>query len=277
MKVNVKAQDKTIRDFGKQWTTYDYDEGYYQDNDSLQDKLGPVLDLRDLRGKRVADVGSGTGRCVHMFLDAGAEHVYALEPSEAFDRLKLNTAPRSDRITYLRGQGQELPPGLELDYVFFIGVLHHIENPAPALQAAKMALREGGRLIVWVYGKEGNRLYLALVTPVRFVTRRLPHHVVAAMARFMNLLLDCYMFACRFLPLPLHDYLNHYLSKCSRRVRFLTIYDQLKPETSVYYCKDDIIHMVQSQGFVGVTAYHFKGYSWTVVGAKARPHVSAGS
>jgi SAM-dependent methyltransferase len=39
-----------------------------------------------------------------------------------------------------------------------IGVLHHITDPKPSVEAAYKALRPGGHFLVWLYGKEGDNL-----------------------------------------------------------------------------------------------------------------------
>lgn len=108
----------------------------------------------------MADIGSGTGRIVNMLLDAGAALVLAVEPSDAMEVLKQNTASRADRITYLRGSGETLPANLKLDLVVSIGVLHHVPNPDPIVRAAYDALASGGFLVIWLYGRDGNEAYL---------------------------------------------------------------------------------------------------------------------
>ena len=62
------------------------------------------------------------------------------------------------------------------------GVLHHIPDPRPVMEAARRALRPGGRMAVWIYGREGNEAYLALAEPVRALTTRLPHAALSALA-----------------------------------------------------------------------------------------------
>ena len=95
-----------------------------------------------------------------MLLALGAAHVTAVEPSDAFDVLKENTTKDADRITYVRGRGEDLPREPKLDVVVSYGVLHHIVDPAPVVDAAFQALAPGGRMIVWIYGWEGNAAYL---------------------------------------------------------------------------------------------------------------------
>lgn len=150
-------KDQTINDFGEQWTAFRDNPGYYGSADLLADLFGPLLSLDEVKGKRIADIGSGTGRIVNMLLDAGADRVVAVEPSDAMLVLKDNTAARAERIDYLQVPGDQLPPDLGLDYVVSMGVLHHIPEPAPVVRAAYAALRPGGRCIVWLYGYEGKR------------------------------------------------------------------------------------------------------------------------
>ena len=158
---------RTIRDFGEQWQAFQANEGYYGSLKLFADILGPLLAPEALHGCRVADVGSGTGRIVKMLLEAGSAHVTALEPSPCFDVLQRHVAGYGDRVECLNTTAHRLPARGDLDYVFSIGVLHHIPDPAPTVRAAFSALKPGGRIVVWLYGREGNELYLALAGRLR--------------------------------------------------------------------------------------------------------------
>src|SRR5689334_4867209 len=117
---------RTIDDFGDQWTRYTANDGFYASLELLADIFGPLLALDALKGKRVAEIGSGSGRIVSMLLAAGAGHVTALEPSRAIRVLQDNTHREANRITYLQCRGEELPAKPAHDIVVSIGVLHHI-------------------------------------------------------------------------------------------------------------------------------------------------------
>src|ERR1700760_2051290 len=110
-------KNQTIGDFGEQWTKFRDNSDYYASTELFADLLGPLYSLDELKGKQVADIGSGTGRIVNMLLDGGAKHVVAVEPSAAMEVVKENTAARADKIEYLKLPGDELPAGLELDLV----------------------------------------------------------------------------------------------------------------------------------------------------------------
>jgi SAM-dependent methyltransferase len=264
----MDLKSKTIQDFGEQWLEFRDNPGYYGSIELLRDIFGPLLKVEEVRGRRVAEIGSGTGRIVNMLLDAGADQVVALEPSDAMLVLKQNTSTRKDRIQYLREVGDQLPPGMNLDLVVSIGVLHHIPEPDQVVRSAYHSLKSGGRILVWVYGREGNEAYLRIAEPLRGVTTRMPHWMLKAVSLVLLQPLNCYIAACRFLPLPMRDYMRGVLAKFSYSVRKMTIYDQLNPAYAKYYTRDQAISLLRASGFQDIQYHHRHGYSWTVSGVK---------
>lgn len=262
------ASRKTIEDFGEQWLKFPDNPGYYGSARLLADIFGPLLPIDQLAGLRVADIGSGTGRIVNMLLDVGAKHVYAIEPSAAMNVLQMNIAARAERVTCIADVGERLPADLGLDLVVSIGVIHHIPDPSVLLRAAYAALRPGGKLLIWVYGKEGNEGYLRIAVPLRRLTTRIPHGVLVAISHVGVVALDLYIWLCRFLPLPMRTYMREVLARFPRVTRRTTIYDQLNPEYAKYYTQAEARDLVASAGLDEVKVYHRHGYSWTVIGTK---------
>ena len=188
MATEQDLEELTIRDFGEQWQRYQIDDGYYASKNLLADIVGPLFDLADLEGKTVCDIGSGTGRIVNMLLDWGAHQVTAVEPSKAAEVLARNTQGKNVRI--INAPGDRIPPDVNADYVFSIGVLHHIADPAPVVQAAHTALVPGGKILVWLYGFEGNEAYLRVIEPIRKITPKLPDTALIGICHLLNLVLD---------------------------------------------------------------------------------------
>jgi SAM-dependent methyltransferase len=265
-----RIRDKTITDFGEQWTYYRDNEGFYGSQELFADILGPLLPADALVGKRVAEIGSGTGRIVAMLLRAGASHVTAVEPSRAFDVLLENMRPFQGRVSLIHGVGEQLPPSGTLDAVFCIGVLHHVPDPAPIVKAALRALKPGGRAVVWLYGREGNALYLAFLNMLRVFSRTAPHWMLVSLTWLLYLPLAVYIRLCRWLPLPLGKYMTEVIGKMSPAKRRLVIYDQLNPEYAKYYRREEAIALLADNGFKHVVAHHRHGYSWTVMGTKSQ-------
>lgn len=268
MNTTEHLRDQTIEDFGVQWTTYTTHVGYHGSAEWIQDQLGTLFSLKDLKGKRVADIGSGTGRIVDIILDHGADHVIAVEPSRGFEYLKKRTAARADRITYINGRGETLPADAQIDVCIAFAMLHHVPDPKPIVDAAFNALKPGGKMITWLYGLEGNATYLAWVEPLRKITIRLPHWALVAVCQILLWATDAYALLCRVFPLPLRDYMLDSFRRFTRERRRLVIYDQLNPAYAKYYNRDEAYSLLKDSGFTNIQLDHHKGYSWTVIGTK---------
>lgn len=266
--VGRQLGERTIRDFGDQWTADPSNEGFYGSLELLSDALGSLLSPADFAGARVGDIGSGAGRIVRMLIAAGAEHVTAVEPSRGVEALRRNVAEFGERVRVVHGPGEALPADLSADFVTAIGVIQFIPDPFPVLRAARAALRPGGRVVIWVYSAEGNRCYRAVLGALRSVTPHLPHAALSALSSVLTLLLDVYTFACRWLPLPLRDYLLQVLSKCTREKRKYTIYDQLNPSFVKFYRRAELVELLEHCGFEDVRVHDRHGYSWTAVAVK---------
>jgi SAM-dependent methyltransferase len=261
-----ELQLRTVRNFGEQWTKYVENDGYYGSKELFADICGPLLRLDELTGMRAADIGSGTGRIVNMLIGAGAAHVLAIEPSNAFAALERNTKSLGNRVSLLCATGEMIPDAQELDLVTAIGVLHHVPNPVPLVCAVRHALRPGGRVLIWVYAHEGNERYLAAVRPLRILTTRLPHGVLAFFSGFVAVIASAWHAAASRLGLPEAEYLKTIFCKLTFANKRLVIYDQLRPAYAKYYRESEICALLESCGFAPVTTYYRHGYSWTAVG-----------
>lgn len=260
--------DPTIRDFGEQWTRYRTFPGYIGSQELLQDFIEPLLSVAELQGRRVCEIGAGQGRIVTMLMEAGAAYALAIEPSHAFTVLQENVRQFGPKVECQHTTGERIPSGLDLDYVFSLGVLHHVRDPMPIVRAARQALRPGGRMLIWLYGREGNEMYLRFALPLRAVSSRLPGSILAGLSHVLAMPLSAYVWLCRFLKLPMHQYMRRVLAPLGWRQRMLTVYDQLNPRTAKYYTESEARALLQDAGFSDVKVYHRHGYSWTVIGKR---------
>ena len=259
-------RSQTVADFGEQWLAFRDNPGYYGSRNLLADLIHPFFVPEDFAGATVAEIGSGTGRIVLMLAGAGAARIIAVEPSAAMEVLRANTREFADRIRYQQLRGDQFIADEPMDFVLSIGVLHHIPDPAPVVERMRAALRPGGHAIVWLYGREGNRLYLSLVQPMRAITTRLPHAALVLLSRVIDIPTRLYMAACRYLRLPMHTYMRNHLARLTPDVRRLTIYDQLNPKWARYYIREEAVALLEAGGFSDVRCHHRHNYSWLVVG-----------
>lgn len=262
-----RDHDKVISDFGQQWTHYTDNSGYYGSLDLFREIVEPLVSVSEFDGLQIAEIGAGTGRISAMLLEAGAAHVTALEPSDAVGPLRQNLARYGSRVEIIHASGEKLTAG-PFDMVVSIGVLHHIPDPYPAVLAAFERLRPGGRLFIWVYGREGNGLYLAFAEPLRAITKRLPHFANAALSWTLDIPLKAYIVACRKFRLPMNEYMRECLDKLTADKRRLVIYDQINPRWARYYSQQEVRDLLEKNGFKDVRLHARLGYSWSATGIK---------
>ncbi len=265
------VDDKTIQDFDDQWTRYDDNEGWYGSLELFSDIVSPVMQTTDFKDKSIVDIGSGTGRIVGMLLDAGASHVYAVEPGKgAFEKLKSNVAAmkRGESVTPINKRGDDWEITELADMAISIGVIEFISEPADTIRRCYDAMRPGGEIFLWLCAHEGNELYLAFVKPLRKITTFLPHFMLITLCFMLYMVLFVYRLIGQLLPLPLMNYLNNVWWPMTPRKRRLVIYDQLNPTYFKYYKKHEAVDLLKKAGFEDVKIHHRHGYSWSVKASK---------
>jgi SAM-dependent methyltransferase len=263
--------EQTIRDFDKQWTRYDDNDGWYASLDLFSDIISPLMRTEDLQGKKAVDIGSGTGRIVGMLLESGASHVYAVEPAAgAFEKLKKNVAAmeRGGDVTSLNKRGDEWTLEEPVDLAISIGVIEFISDPSETVKRCHDALKPGGEVFFWLCSYEGNELYLKFVEPLRKFTTFLPHFILIAIVHLLYWALFVYRLVGKIIPLPLMRYLDKVWWPMSSKKRRLVIYDQLNPTYLKYYKKHEALGLLEAAGFQDIKIHHRHGYSWSVKGTK---------
>ena len=167
--------------FGYEWDTYSQIRP--ESGEQLERWLGPIR-LSSFKGLSVLDVGCGMGRNPYWMLKAGAASVTAVDVDErslAAAARNLSSFPNSRVI---RNSAYELNPDRlgYFDRVTCIGVLHHLSDPHTALMKMWRCVLPGGDLVLWCYGRSGNRLFLPMIQFLRFFGSRLPLPITRAMA-----------------------------------------------------------------------------------------------
>jgi ubiquinone/menaquinone biosynthesis C-methylase UbiE len=98
---------------------------------------------RVVRGKRVLDVGCGSGRVTNA-LAPYCESIVGLDISEGLVKIAKRES-QSKRAVFVVGDAEHLPFKEEtFDVVVCYGLLHHMEYPERVINEASRVLREGG-------------------------------------------------------------------------------------------------------------------------------------
>ena len=109
------------------------------------------VDPADLKGKRVLDVGCGSGRFLELIAQSGAE-AYGADLSAAAEVSHENLKQFAN-CAVVQADLFKLPFAEDrFDFIYSIGVLHHTPDPEAAFRALVKHLKPGGRIAIWVYG-----------------------------------------------------------------------------------------------------------------------------
>ena len=264
--IDYKSKD-SISDFGKRFKYHNKIDDYWGSLEMLNDIVNP-FDLSLIKNKIICEIGVGSGRILKNLIKLSPKKIYAIEPSESIEVAKKNNEYSEVEILFKKIPGQMINFNNEIDYIFSIGVIHHIPEAEIVCKKVYESLKPKGKFVIWLYGKEGNELYLFIFNNLRKITRYMPDKFLNLFSIFLNLFLSIYIFFCKYLNLPLKNYMINVLKKCSFEKRKYIIFDQLNPSYSKYYTKRDVETLLTKSGFKKFEIFNRHQYSWTAIAEK---------
>jgi ubiquinone/menaquinone biosynthesis C-methylase UbiE len=129
----------------------------------------PFLNLDEMRGQRVLEIGLGSGFSLHRIAEV-AKEAYGLDLSGG--TLDLNRA--RDRhfnlgLNLVQASATEIPlASNSLDVVVSVGCLHHIPDIAQAVDEIHRVLKPGGTFKGMVYNRHSYRYHVYIPLSRRF-------------------------------------------------------------------------------------------------------------
>jgi SAM-dependent methyltransferase len=125
--------------------------------------LFDLVPAQTLRDSKVLEIGCGAGFDAHMFCRSGSNYFGVdLAPQNA-QRTRLHLANYDMRPGVLAGDAEELPfRDASFDFVYSMGVLHHVPDLPAALREIRRVLRPEGAFWIGVYHKHSIFHWLSL-------------------------------------------------------------------------------------------------------------------
>ena len=268
-KKTIRIREKTIKDFGDQWEIHgDIKKNFWSSNSMFEDHFGKLFNPSNIKNKTICEIGSGSGRILSMLLSYNPKLVYGVEPSNnGYKKIKKNLN-NFKNLKIINKSGEKFKVSKTFDFIFSIGVLHHIVNPSDVIKNARKHLKKNGSLLIWVYGYENNKFYIMIYSLLSLITKILPDKLLDIFSSVLNYLIEPYIYLCRFINLPLKNYLLNVFAKCGWKERKYIIFDQLNPAYAKYYKKEELKELLMKNGFKNLKFYHRHKYSWTVKAKK---------
>lgn len=263
-----QEQRDTADAFGYEWTHFSHLEDTYEGE--FLDWIKPVS--RDFfSGKMVLDGGCGKGRHVALASAFGASEVIGIDISEAVEAAFANTR-HLPNVHIVQADIYHPPLRTSFDYVYSIGVLHHLPDPQAGFLSLARYLKPGGRISAWVYGEEGNWWITHLVSPIRtLITSRAPRVLTKALSFCIAVPMQI---ALKLLYCPINERLpmlkgllfyNDYLysiSGFSFRENYSTVFDHLVAPTAFYISREQFAEWFIAAGLSEVEISWRNRNSW---------------
>jgi SAM-dependent methyltransferase len=219
---------------------------------------------RDWRGKSFLDVGCGMGRNSFWPMTYGAGGGCAVDLDDRSLESARRNLGRFPSVEVMRSSAYDLPFADRYDIAFAIGVIHHLEDPQRALQRMTRAVKPGGQVLIWVYGREGNRWLVTLLDPLRrALFSRLPialvHHLSLYPAAVLWLALRLALRPSEYLKLLAHFQFAHLRS---------IVFDQMLPRIAHYWPQERVVELMTKAGLEDIHIASVNEMSWSAIGTR---------
>ena len=250
--------------FGYEWDFYA--EILPEHEEQFRGWTAPLMP-RDWEGKEFLDVGCGMGRNSYWPLTYGAAGGVAVDIDDrslASARRNLKPFPT---MQVMRASVYDLPFVDRFDLAFSIGVVHHLEHPERALARMVRAVKPGGRVLIWVYGREKTRWLVSVLDPLRrFLFSRLPigltHHLSLYPAILVWLLVRLGVRPIEYFRL---------IGKLDFAHLRSIVFDQMLPHIAHYWPQETVARMMTEAGLEDVRLTWVNQMSWSATGTRPCP------
>jgi SAM-dependent methyltransferase len=231
-------------------------------------------------GKIVLDAGCGKGRHVYWSAKFGAAEVIGIDLGETVEVAYENTK-NFPSIHIIQADIYHLPFRPEtFDYIYSIGVLHHLPDPRAGFTNLVKYLKQNGVISAWVYGREGNSWIIYILNPIRiFFTSRLPLGILKIISFFPAVVLQI---LAKLIYRPINEirvlnpfkkflFYNDYLysiSSFSFWENYSIVFDHLLAPTAFYLRQEEFRSWFEKNNLKEITITWRNKNSWRGFGRK---------
>ena len=127
------------------------------------DWLDGIVNFSQFRGKKVLEIGCGSGYDAYMFCKNGADYTGIDIAEENIGAAKKHLGHYGYRPRFVQMDASSMLFEQEFDFIYSFGVLHHIPDMEKTLSKIYLALKKGGTAQIVVYNRNSIFYKLNLV------------------------------------------------------------------------------------------------------------------
>jgi SAM-dependent methyltransferase len=249
--------------FGYEWATY---ADILPVHEEQFRRWIPRLPPADWRGVTFLDVGCGMGRNSYWPMTYGATGGVAVDLDPRSIAAARRNLARFPTLEIHETSAYNLPFEKRFDIAFSVGVIHHLEFPARALAAMVRAVKPGGRVSIWVYGRENNRWLIRILNPLRSAMfSRLPIAWVHHLSFYPTIMLWLLLRA----GLRPNSYFRLIATFSFLHLRSI-VFDQMLPRIANYWSHEEVEALMDEAGLQDIKLDWVNEMSWAAMGRKVR-------
>ncbi len=193
----MSEDSKTADAFAKSWNNLPL--GSIYTDSQVSDWISPVK-KNFLKNKSVLELGCGNASVMFHIVNYGVKKITGVDLGDSLIAASRNMILTKSKNWQLIKADLLTFKSKGYDFVYSIGVLHHLKNPKDGFNAVVSNVKNGGAFHCWVYAHEGNALIRYLVDPIRFFSAKLPWQINKYLiATPLALPFYCYCLLLKFL------------------------------------------------------------------------------
>ena len=190
--------NKVVEDFGEEWSLYNYSE--IKDAEILFNKYFDIFPWESLDAKKFKciDIGCGTGRWSKI-LSKKVGHITLLEPSHKALNVAKKNLRETDNVSFINQSIESMNyKENTFDFVFSLGVLHHIKDIKVGLQNINKILKKDSPFLIYIYyNLENKNMFYRIVWKITDIIRKIISYMPLKIKKVI-----CYLIAL-FVYFPL--------------------------------------------------------------------------
>lgn len=267
--MNVDA--KTVQGFGEEWSTFTQSKVPTPELESIFNQYFSLIDWSE-KPLRALDFGCGSGRWSALVAPRVQSLVCADASPDALNVAHQNV--RFDNATFVNCTQESIPyPDGHFDFIFSLGVLHHIPDTAEAIKSLVAKLAPRSRLLLYLYYAFDNRpFWFRWLWKLSDVGRRAISAMSFPLRRFCSELIAAFVYCplaaiAEYLPVSESWPLRAYAGKSFYTMRTDAL-DRFGTRLEQRFTKEQITNMLTSAGMAEIT-FSNSMPGWVCISRKA--------
>lgn len=260
----------TVKGFGEEWSTFKQEALSDRERAEVFAKYFSLIDWTK-KPKNVLDMGCGSGRWDVLVAPLVGELVAADASPQALRVAEHNV--RTSNVSFVKCTPDTVPfPDGYFDFIFALGVLHHLPDTQGAILSLVNKLAPGGVLLLYLYYAFDNRptwfrTIWKLSHLLRLCISRLPFSLRYAVSQIIALSVYWPMARiAKYFPVPNSWPLKFYADRSIYLMRTDAL-DRFGTKLEKRFTKQQIVTMLEAAGLQHIQFSNSDPY-WVCVASK---------